>query len=192
MASKREQRFADSEREGLRPGDLVYVSYTGKIGTFKNVTNLGYWVVKFKKHEILFDKEFIRRPTEAEVNWYKAEIAAEEWLKKRQEELKDLKFKCHVGTLWPEEVQVLREAGYFVYDLRNWDTGSGYNIEIHVTINNIGHMVTDTDLKPFMNDHSWIGIDELDKAQMDDLFFDIKDLLEKGKKLHDENKQAAN
>ena len=111
-----------------------------------------------------------------------------EWLKNRQEELKDLNFKCFETDLWKEEKILLREAGYFIYDLRDWDEGDGFNIEHRVIVNHIGCWITDMDLTPYMNDGSWIGIDELAKANIQEIpYEEIKELLDKGHKLHFEN-----
>lgn len=40
----------------------------------------------------------------------------------------------------------LREDGYFVYHLRSHDEGPGFNIEHRVYVNNIGFLITDTEL----------------------------------------------
>lgn len=109
----------------------------------------------------------------------------DQWLENRREELKDLKFKHFETTLWREQKELLRENGYFVYDLRDWDNGRGYNIEVRACVNNIGNWITDIDLTPYMNNGCWIGIDELKNSQIDEIPYDeIKDILQKGKELH--------
>lgn len=112
---------------------------------------------------------------------------ADKWLKKRQEELSTLSFRCYDGDLFPEQKKLIREAGYYVYDLRDWDDGSGYNIELSVVVNHIGCWVTDIDLKPYMNNTCghWIGIDELEKASIHYTLDEIlKPYLEEGRKQH--------
>ena len=127
------------------------------------------------------------------MKWYNEEQKAKQWLKDRQKELSTLKFRRYDTDLWKEEKQLLREAGYFVYDLRDWDDGKGYNIEPNVCVNHIGCWITDTDLKPYMNDCAghWIGIDELALAQIEEIpYSEIKELLDKGKELHFANKKG--
>lgn len=110
---------------------------------------------------------------------------AKVWLEKRQDELKGLTFKCYETDLWKEQKELLKNAGYFVYDLRDWDEGNGFNIEHHVRVNHIGSWITDINLTPYMNDDSWIGIDELEKANIEEIQYEeIKELLDKGRKLH--------
>jgi len=59
-------------------------------------------------------------------------------------------------------IDKLREAGIFVYHLRDWDDEEeGYNIEVYAIVNRIGFMLSDTDLSPFMHDNLWIGSDKL-------------------------------
>ena len=114
-----------------------------------------------------------------------SELKAKQCLKDRQNELNTLKFRHFECNLWREQKELLREAGYFVYDLRDWDDGNGYNIELHVVVNHIGCWITDIDLRPYMNDESWIGIDELKFAQIEDIpYAEIMELLKKGEELH--------
>ena len=110
---------------------------------------------------------------------------AAKWLADRQDELKDLSFRRYDGDLWREQKKLLREAGYFVYDLRDWGEGNGFNIEHKVWVDHIGCWVTDMDLTPYMNEGKWIGIDELSKANIVELPYDeLKSYLKKG---HDEH-----
>ena len=111
--------------------------------------------------------------------------ARQQWLKTRQNKLSELKFRRFETDLWKEQKELLKKAGYFVYDLRDWDEGDGYNIEIHVSVNHIGNWITDIDLTPYMNEGSWIGVDELETAQIQDIpYNEISDLLLKGDELH--------
>ncbi len=139
--------------------------------------------------EVIEYKPYVKTPEQIE-----AELKAGQWLKNRQQELSTLKFRRYIDTLWREEKETLREAGYFVYDLRDWDDGgSGYNIEPHVVVNNIGNWITDIDLMPYMNDCAghWIGIDELALAQIEDIpYAEIKELLEKGREMHFADKKG--
>lgn len=136
--------------------------------------------------EVIEYKPYVKSPEQIE-----AELKAKQWLKDRQKELSTLKFRCFETDLWKEQKELLREAGYFVYDLRDWDEGDGFNIEIHVCVNHIGCWITDTDLKPYMNEESWIGIDELKLAQIDNIPYEkIKELLQKGETLHFANKKG--
>lgn len=132
------------------------------------------------KPKVIEYKPYVKSPEQIE-----AEQKAAQWLKDRQKELSTLKFRCFECDLWREEKELLREAGYFVYDLRDWDEGDGYNIEISVVVNHIGCWVTDIDLKPYMNDGSWIGIDELKLAQIEEIpYSELEELLKKGRELH--------
>ena len=138
--------------------------------------------------EVIEYKPYVKTPEQIE-----AEQKAAQWLKDRQKELSTLKFRCFESDLWREEKELLREAGYFVYDLRDWDDGRGYNIEISVVVNHIGCWVTDIDLIPYMNDCGghWIGIDELKLAQIEEIpYSEIKELLEKGREMHFANKKG--
>lgn len=185
------ERFDDSFREDIKIGDIVFVSYRNKIGELIEITNDGLYRVKIENNTQNFHKDFIRKPTEDELNWYNAELKAKQWLKDRQKELSTLKFRCFETDLWKEQKELLREAGYFVYDLRDWDEGNGFNIEIHVVVNHIGCWITDTDLKPYMNEESWIGIDELKLAKIEDIpYEETKEFLDNGHKLHFENKKG--
>lgn len=117
---------------------------------------------------------------------------AEIWLENRRKELSSLRFRIYDSELWPEEKEILRKAGYFVYDLRDWDEGNGYNIEVKVVANHIGHWVTDIDLTPYMNEGTWIGIDELQNAKLESIPYDeIKHLLQEGRELHEKNMTAS-
>lgn len=186
------ERFDDSFREGITIGNLVFVSYGNIIGEFIGITDNGLYRVKTKNHIGNYSRNFIRKPTEDELKWYNAELKAIQWLKDRQRELSALKFRCFETDLWREQKELLREAGYFVYDLRDWDEGNGYNIEINVCVNHIGCWITDTDLKPYMNEGSWIGIDELELAQIDDIpYIEIIELLKKGEALNFANKKGV-
>ena len=179
--------FNDSFREGIKVGDIVFVSYVGRLGELISITEDGLYRVQTKKYTGNFHKTFIRKPTEDESKRYEAEQKAAQWLKDRQKELSTLKFRCFETDLYREQKELLREAGYFVYDLRDWDEGSGYNIEPNVCVNHIGCWVTDIDLIPYMNNCSghWIGIDELELAQIEDIHYaEIKELLDKGRELH--------
>ena len=90
------------------------------------------------------------------------------WLAKRKEELSLLKFKyTMIPDLSQNSVKALEQAGFFCYPLRDWDEGIGFNIEVSAVINRIGWWVTDMDLRPYMNDGQWIGIDELSLAELD-------------------------
>lgn len=82
----------------------------------------------------------------------------DKWLKGRQDELKELSFRVLETNLWPEQKNLLEENGYFCYDLRDWDEGSGYNIEKSAFVNRISSWVTDMDLTPYLNEGTWIGI----------------------------------
>lgn len=185
------ERFDDSFRENIKVGDIVFVSYGNKIGKLIKITDDGLYKVKTKNNTLNYYKDFIRKPTEDELNWYNAELKAEQWLKDRQKELSTLKFRCFETDLWKEQKELLKEAGYFVYDLRDWDEGNGYNIEIHVVVNHIGCWITDIDLKPYMNEESWIGVDELELSQIEDIpYIEIMELLKKGEALHFANKKG--
>lgn len=110
---------------------------------------------------------------------------ADKWLAERQEALKGLSFRFFETNLWPEQKTLLEENGYFCYDLRDWDEGSGYNIEKSAFVNRIGNWVTDMALTPYMNEGTWIGIDELELATLIPLpYEEIADLLSKGEKMH--------
>lgn len=113
---------------------------------------------------------------------------AEIWLENRRKELSSLCFRVYDSALWPEEKEILRNAGYFVYDLRDWDEGNGYNIEVKAVANHIGNWVTDIDLTPYMNEGRWIGIDELQDTKFESIPYDeIKHLLQEGRELHAKN-----
>lgn len=113
---------------------------------------------------------------------------AEIWLENRRKELSSLRFRVYDSELWPEEKEVLCKAGYFIYDLREWDEGNGYNIEVKTVANHIGNWVTDIDLTPYMNEGTWIGIDELRDTKFESIPYDeIKHLLQEGRKLHGKN-----
>lgn len=185
------ERFNDSFREGIKTGDVVFVSYGNVIGEFIEITENDLYRVKTKNYTGNFHRDFVRKPTEEELKWYNAERKAIQWLKNRQKELSTLKFRCFECDLWREQKELLRESGYFVYDLRDWDEGNGYNIELRVVVNHIGCWVTDIDLRPYMNDENWIGIDELKLAQIENIpYGEIKELLDKGKELHFANKKG--
>lgn len=66
------------------------------------------------------------------------------------------------ANVWLDERERLEEHGYFVYDLRDADCGDhGYCVECRVVCNNIGNLITDQDLTPYMHDGNWINDDEL-------------------------------
>ena len=138
-------------------------------------------------------KEVEYKPYAKSPELIEAELRAEQWLKGRQKELSTLKFRRYETDLWMEQKVLLAEAGYFVYDLRDWDEGNGFNIELHVAVNHIGCWVTDIDLIPYMNHRygHWVGIDELKFAQIEEIpYAEIKELLDKGKELHFANKKG--
>ena len=58
--------------------------------------------------------------------------------------------------LTADERRILKKAGLFIYDERDGD-GCSYTIAPHVVVNNIGTVVTDTDLSPYMKDHEMDG-----------------------------------
>lgn len=117
---------------------------------------------------------------------------AEIWLENRRKKLSSLCFRVYDSELWPEEKEILRNAGYFVYDLRDWDEGNGYNIEVKAVANHIGNWVTDIDLTPYMNEERWIGIDELQDTKFESIPYDeIKHLLQEGRELHAKNMKAS-
>ena len=180
------ERFDEIQRENLKVGDVVYVSYSNKVGVITEIIKETYCTL-YKVNGGKYHENFVRKPTENELKWYNNEQKAKQWLADRQKELSTLKFRRFDCDLWREQKELLREAGYFVYDLRDWDEGNGYNIEPHVVVNHIGCWVTDMDLIPYMNDCSghWIGIDELKLAQIEEIpYSEIKELLDKGKELH--------
>lgn len=158
---------------------------------YENCKNCDCWcdsMYEDYEPKVIEYKPYVKTPEQIE-----AELKAKQWLKDRQKELSTLKFRCFECDLWREQKELLKEAGYFVYDLRDWDEGNGYNIEPHVVVNHIGCWITDIDLIPYMNDCSghWIGIDELALAQIEDIpYSEIKELLDKGKELHFANKKG--
>ena len=152
-------------------GDLVTVTYTRyfpNVGTVQEVIYNDNHIL-YKVNGCKYAEKFIRTPTEDELLQYELEQHTANWVRFRQESLKNLKFRHIEIGLTPEQKEILRQNGYFSYDLRDWDTGIGYNIECNVLANNIGNMVTDIDLTPYMNEGNWIGSDELEKATMEDL-----------------------
>ena len=178
------ERFDETQRENLEVGDVVYVSYSNQVGVITEIIKETYCTL-YKVNGGKYHENFIRKPTENELKWYNNEQKAKQWLADRQKELSTLKFRRYDCDLWREQKELLREAGYFVYDLRDWDEGNGYNIEVRVVVNHIGCWITDIDLRPYMNDNSWIGIDELKLAQIEEIpYEEIKELLDKGKELH--------
>lgn len=102
-----------------------------------------------------------------------------------EKNLKNLSFRFIDVTLWEEQKKLLKDAEFFVYDLRDWDDGDGYNIEVCARANNIGNWVTNVDLAPYMHEGKWIGRDELDEAEMEFLpYAEIEGLLRLGKDIH--------
>lgn len=106
------------------------------------------------------------------------------------ETMPKLSFRYLDVTLWREQKALLKDAGYFVYDLRDHDEGNGYTIETFSRVNNIGNWVTDIDLTPYMDEGSWI-----DRADLDDIaniallpYDEIKELLRIGRECHIEKK----
>lgn len=186
------EEFDKSERENLKIGDLAYCSKTEMLDIIvdKIERSEGYEsLYSFKRYGGYYQEEFIRKPTEDELKWYNVELDAKKWLKNRQEELKTLTFRRFDSDLWKEEKELLKEAGYFVYDLRDWDDGKGYNIEHHVCVNHIGCWITDIDLTPYMNEGYWIGIDELKYANIKEIpYLELKEYFDKGNALHFKDK----
>ena len=127
--------------------------------------------MKWNKGEVVFHENFVRLATESEKEYYLAEKKKVEFLKNRKKELANLTFRYYeTGCLSRNQRECLKNNGYFCYDLRSWDEGSGFDIEPHVTVNNIGSWITDLDLTPYMNENgAWIGIDELEDAILDEL-----------------------
>ena len=184
------EKFDKLQRENLKVKDIVYCSYINKVGSIRDIgTNGNDALYQIDGWGAYFHEKFIRKATEDEIKWYNTELEAKKWLKKRQNELKGLTFRYFETNLWKEEKELLKEAGYFVYDLRDWDEGDGYNIEHHVYVNHIGCWITDKDLTPYMNDGSWIGIDELKKANIEMIpYRELEEIFDEGRKLHFRNR----
>ena len=190
----------------LKIGDVVYLfknqSTLYQISDIEIQNNKTYYWLKRDMDSPVAQRHharFVHRATnEKDIEKYlyyhspefKAEMKkmfdeAAQWLKDRQEELEDLSFRVYVTDLWSEQMTLLEENGYFCYDLRDWDNGGGYNIEKCVFANRIGNWVTDVDLTPYLNEGSWMGIDELKLADLRELpYEEIAELLEKGEKAH--------
>lgn len=158
----------------LAIGNIVFVSYNEKIGEITDVVERNgqtLYRVKWNKGEVVFHEKFVKLASEQERASYLNEKKAREFLKKRKDELANLTFRYYeTSSLSRSQKESLRNNGYFCYDLRSWDEGSGFDIEPHVTVNNIGSWITDLDLTPYMNENgAWIGIDELEDAILDEL-----------------------
>lgn len=65
------------------------------------------------------------------------------------------------ASRFPEEE---RKAGFFYYELRNHDEGTGYNVEDYVLCNNIGSWVTDYDvLQDVKEPRRWLSAEDIFK-----------------------------
>lgn len=117
---------------------------------------------------------------------YKKDLQKEvDWLKDRQNQLGTLKFRCYETDLFKQQIELLKNAGYYLYTLKSWDEGDGYNICKNGFVNRFGYWITDMDLTPYMNEGTWIGIDELEKARIDDIpYTEIKGFLDQGRQAY--------
>ena len=103
-------------------------------------------------------------------------------------ELNKLQFRCFETDLYKEQKELLRKAGFYVYDLRAWDEGNGYSVETHVVANHIGCWITDMDLQPYMHENTWLCSDEFNFSNISQIpYKEIEIFLIQGREIHFKN-----
>ena len=90
------------------------------------------------------------------------------------------RFIAQLDCIWrlrTDEREVLKRNGYYVYDLRSWDTGNGNTIEPRVVVNYEGSVITNFEITNWdindehgkvINDmYKWVEDNDIEERDFD-------------------------
>lgn len=77
-----------------------------------------------------------------------------------------MKLKSKIKVQYIDKIPKEKKAGLYYYDIRNADFGNGYTIEKIVIVNNIGSLVSDTNILKNKDKITDLEYDKLEKQEV--------------------------